>query len=284
MKLSEKELKEIHKKVLYPVVRVRTEKAGGTGLIIYSKPTPETKDLPEDEKEYETYVITCHHVIEDAIKFVKKWSSIAKREITVEDRQLVQVEVFKYEKLSRCIGGTTYQAEIVAWDKELDIAVLKLRTSEKFKYVAKLYPKGQEDKIYLGRPTIACGCSLGHEPLFTIGHLVAKHDVIENKEYWMNTANTIFGNSGGAVFLADTLEYIGVTARITALQLGFGVDVITWMGFFVPITSVYNFLDENFLMFIYDPNYTSTQCAEMRKKKEEEEQRKLYLPEDLGKS
>ena len=252
--LTEAQIKEIHKQVLYPVVRVRTEKAGGTGLIIYSKPTP------DDAEVYETYVVTCHHVVEDAIKFVEQWSSIAKRKITVEDRQLVQVEVFKYEHMSRCVGGTTYQAEIVAWNKQADIAVLKLHTSEKFKYVAKLYPKNKEKDIHLGRPVIACGCSLGHEPLFTLGNIVGKHDVIENKEYWMSTANTVFGNSGGAMFLADTYEYIGITARISAIQLGFGVDVITWMGFFVPITTIYEFFDENFLQFLYDSNYTSKQC------------------------
>ena len=267
------EIIKIHEEVLYPLVRVRTEKAGGSGLIIYSKPTPDNK------KVYETYVVTCQHVVDDAIKFVKKWSSIAQREITVEDRQLVQVEVFKYEKLSRCIGGTTYQAEIIAWDKQMDIAVLKIRSEEPFKYVAKIYPKGKSDEIKLGTPVMACGCSMGHEPLFTFGNLVSKHDMIENKEYWMSTANTIFGNSGGAVFLKDTHEYIGNTARITAIQLGFGVDVITWMGFFVPIDSIYEFFDENFLQFIYDPNYTSKQCEEMRRKKQEEEERKLLIPQ-----
>jgi len=274
MELTKKKLLEIHEKILYPTVRVRTEKAGGTGLIIYSKPVPETEG-------YETYVMTCHHVVEDAIKFVERWSSVAKRKVVVEDRQLVEVEAFKYEKHSRCIGGTTIRAEIVAWNKELDIAVLKLLTSEPFKYVATLYPKNKSDEILLGRPAIACGCSLGHEPLFTLGNIVAKHDRIENKEYWMNTANTIFGNSGGSIFLGDTYEYIGITARITAIQLGFGVDVITWMGFFIPIDSIYQMFDENFLQFIYDPNYTSTECAKLREEKMKEEERKLLLPPEM---
>ena len=272
MTLSKEKLEEIHKKILYPVVRVRTEKAGGTGIIIYSKPTP---DNPE---EYETYVLTCHHVIEDAISFVKVWSSIAKREITVEDRKKVYVESFIYEKLSKCVGGTTYQADIVAWDKPSDIAVLKVNTSRKFDYIAKLYPRGKEDDIKLGHPLVACGCSLGHEPIFTFGNLVSKHDIIENKEYWMTTANVIFGNSGGGVFLQDTCEYVGMTARVSGIQLGFGLNIVTWMGFFVPMERIYKFFDDNFLMFLYDPKYTSKQCEEMRKKKEEEEEKKLIIP------
>ena len=272
--MDEQKIVEIHENVLYPVVRVRTDKAGGTGLIIYSAKMPESE-------AYETYVVTCHHVVSDAIAFIKKWSAIAQREITVEDRALVQVEVFKYEKLSRCVGGTTYQAEIVAWDKQLDIAVLKIRAEEAFKHVAKLYPKGREADIKLGHPTIACGCSLGHEPFFNFGSLVAKHDIIENKEYWMSTSNVIFGNSGGPVFLGDTYEYIGNTARVSGIQLGFGLDIITWMGFFIPMSSIYEFFDTSFLQFLYDKQYTSKQCEELRKKKMEEEERKLLIPQTL---
>jgi len=274
------EIERIHYKVLYPTVRVRTEKSGGSGVIIYSHPKPSPKDKvrPKTGKRYETYVITCHHVIEDAIQFIKKWSSIAKREITVEDRQEVHVEVFEYEELSRCVGGTTYTAEIVAWDKTLDLAVLKLKTSKRFPYVAELYPKGKSDSIKLGTPMIACGCSLGHEPIFTFGNLVSKHDRIENQEYWMSTANVIFGNSGGAVFLLPSLQYIGNTARVTGIQMGFGVDIITWMGFFVPIDSIYKFFDDNFLEFLYNEKTTSYICEQRRKKKEEEEEKKLILP------
>jgi hypothetical protein len=64
VEMSQTKIEEIHHKIMYPVVRVRTEKAGGSGLIIYSKPTP------ENPKIFETYVITCHHVVEDAIQFV----------------------------------------------------------------------------------------------------------------------------------------------------------------------------------------------------------------------
>jgi len=167
-------------------------------------------------------VCTAFHVVEDAVKFVKKWSPIAQREITVEDRQLVQVEVFKYEKLSRCVGGTTYQAEIVAWDKELDYAVLKLRTEEKFDHVAKLYPRGKEADIKLGREVIAAGCSLGHEPLFTFGNLVSKHDMIENKEYWMCTANTIFGNC----LTADTFIMTNPDGVVSITQVPIGSHII----------------------------------------------------------
>lgn len=272
---TREEIVREHEDMIYPCVRVRYEKVGGSGLIIYSKP------VPEKGTKHETYVLTCHHVVDDAIKFIEKWSPLARRMIKDEDRAEVQVEVFEYEGVSRLVGGTTYQAEIMAWDKEMDIALLRIKTGKKFPYVAEMYPKGKEDEILLGTPTVAVGCSLGHEPIICYGNLTGKHDRIENKEYWLSTANTIFGNSGGAEFLRDTHEYVGITARVSGIQLGFSVDIITWMGFFVPITTVYNFLEEQIFQFVYDPSYTSKQCGELRKKKREEEERKLYLPPDM---
>lgn len=48
MDITVEKLKEIHKHVLYPVVRVMTEHAAGTGVVIYSAVTPDTKDKPEE--------------------------------------------------------------------------------------------------------------------------------------------------------------------------------------------------------------------------------------------
>jgi len=274
MKTIEEIVKE-HEDMIYPVVRVRYEKVGGSGLVIFSKPQS------ENNTKYETYVLTCHHVIDSAIKFIEKWSALAQRNIKVEERSEVQVELFQYEGISRLVGGTTYNAEIMAWDKECDIALLKVKSQRKFEHIAKLYPKDKEDDIFLGMETVAVGCSLGHEPVINFGTLTGKHDRIENRPYWMSTANTIFGNSGGAEFLKDTHEYIGITARVSGVNLGFSVDIITWMGFFVPITTIYKFLEEQIFQFIYDDNYTSQRCEEMRKRKREEEERKLYLPPEL---
>jgi hypothetical protein len=57
--------------------------------------------------------------------------------------------------------------------------------------------------------------------------------------------------------------------------MGFGVDVITWMGFFIPIDSIYGFLEEAVLNFIYDDKMDSKVCAELRKQKMEDEERKF---------
>ena len=32
---------QLHEKILYPVTRVRAEKAGGSGVLVYSQPNPQ---------------------------------------------------------------------------------------------------------------------------------------------------------------------------------------------------------------------------------------------------
>lgn len=275
-------LRKQHEDMIYPTVRVRAGKAGGSGLIVYSKPIP----LPEDTKyevgkvKHESYVMTCHHVVADAIKTVKKKHAFADRIIEVEVRELVQVEIFEYEDMSTIVGATQYNAEIVAWDKQFDLALLRLQTPRKMEYIARLYPKNKSDLIKIGMGTCSCGCSLGHEPILNKGLLMGKHDIIENEKYWLSTANTIFGNSGGSDFSEETHEYIGVTARISGYQLGFSVDIITWMGFIIPIDTIYDFWDNQLFMFIYDNKFNSVQCGKLREKRREEEEKKLLLPPD----
>ena len=83
----------------------------------------------------------------------------------------------------------------------------------------------------------------------------------------MVTAPSIFGNSGGATFLEETGEMIGVPARITVAALGFSADVITHMGFSITAERIYQFLDDQVFDFVYGSGRTSTECAEERKDK-----------------
>lgn len=254
-----------HKAILYPIVRVRTAKAGGSGTVIYSKPHPEQPD------EHETYILTCHHVVSEAIKIEKDWfDPVLKKKRAREVTAPVQVEVFRYARLSYVDSGATHRASIVAYDADHDLALLKLDSPFPVEHVAEFYPKGKEQEIKLFEPVWAAGCSLGHDPLCNQGFITYKPELIDGKEYWMSNAAVIFGNSGGAIFLERTLQLIGVPARVSVMQMGFGLDVNTWMNWFVPINRIYNFLDDNMLYFLYDNNYTSVECFKMLEEKREQ--------------
>ena len=268
-------LQDQHEKILYPVVRVRTHKAGGSGTVIYSKPKPNSAD------EYESFVLTCEHVVDDAIDTKKDWDGLLKKKIEKEFLEQVTVEIFDYVYLSKVNSSNSYKADIVAYDKYHDIAILKLDSPKKIEHVAQIIPKDKIKDIRLFMPTWTSGCSLGHEPFANPGFITYLSEMIDNKLYWMSNGASIFGNSGGAVFLADTGEQLGITARISAIQLGFGVDIITWMGFLVAPQRIYEFIDEQELKFIYDPADTFEKAMKRRERKEREAKLAMLSKPDI---
>jgi len=263
-----------HVEMLWPCVRVRSNKAGGSGTVIYSK--------PDEKGVYHTYVLTCEHVIDDLIEIKKGWDPIAKVERRMEFLGKPSVQLFYYEHLSRCRGSSgEHRATIVAYDKEGDIALLELEKREKpIEYVAHLFPEDKIEEIHVFDELYCVGAVMDHEPITTNGILSYMDEIIEGREYWMSTAQSIFGNSGGSVYRyspeRDRYEFLGMPARITVAIFGFAADAITHMGFFVPITRIYEFLKKNHYDFIYNPNKTYEQCLAERKRAEEE-RRKILL-------
>jgi S1-C subfamily serine protease len=252
-------LQDLHEKVLKTQVRVKTDKAGGSGTIIYSK--------PNKSGSYSTYILTCHHVIEDAITIKKEY------------RKAVTVEFFDYDNVKPGTRPINYSVDgdIVAYDKAHDMALIKLRTKKKVENVAKLYPKKPETGIKIGQKVWAVGAALLHDPILTQGIITHMGDEIDYKDYWMSNAQIIFGNSGGAIFLDETFEFIGIPSRIDIV--GWATPV-THLGYFSPIHRVYEFLDSQLFQFIYDDKYTEEECEAEREKlkKLEQERLKALLP------
>ena len=264
---QEKKYRDLHETFMYPIVRVRTAKAGGSGTIVYSKPLP-------GKDEYESYLITNNHVVDSAISQKKQWSGLLQRDVKKDVLEDVTVEQFFFEYGSWMPTTRGFNGEVVAYDKMMDIAIVRIKTVTKFDHVAKMFPKGAEkDGIRMFQAVYAVGAGLGHPPLQTQGQIAGNADKIDNYDYWLSTAPTIFGNSGGAVFLADTGEYIGIPSRLSVVPLGLGGSAITHMSYFIPITGIYDFIDDNMLQFLYDSEFTSDKCREMRKAKRDRDER-----------
>ena len=265
-------LEDKHEKMLYPTVRVRTDQAGGSGTVIYSKL------LPGEEKKYETYVLTNCHVISSNIKVEKKWSTLLKREVKTDILSECSVEFFNFEYGSWESGQSTYRSEIMSYDKDMDLALLRLKTERKIDHVATLFPKGQhKERLRMFMKLYAVGCGLGHPPLATQGNLTGFNDIIDNYPYFLSSAATIFGNSGGAVFLDETYEFIGVPSRVAVSISGFSSDAITHLSYFIPIMSIYKFIEDQVFTFIYDPNVTSKDCENKRKEKRERDEKMMAI-------
>lgn len=211
--------------------------------------------------------MTCSHVVEDAIGTKRDWDSLLKKKIEKEFLEQVSIEIFDYVYLSKVNSSNSYKADIIAYDHAHDIAILKLDSPKRIEFVASIIPKDKIGDVKLFTETWTSGCSLLHDPFANPGNVTYLTEMIDNKLYWMSNGASIFGNSGGAVFLAETGEQLGITARITNIQLGFGFDIITWMGFFVAPQRLYEFFDEQELRFLYDQSDTYAKAIERRKKK-----------------
>ena len=276
MAKASKEIIQKHEQMFYPTVRVRTKKAGGSGTVVYSK---------KHKDEVYTYVITNHHVIADSVHLEKKWDPVLKRKIDKEILDTVYVEFFRYNNYSHTVGSFAVEADIVAYSEVeggQDWALLRVRDKENTAdWVANMFPLDDLENVHIFDETYAVGASLGHPPVASNGMITYMDDEIEHYKYWMSSAPTIFGNSGGAVYrwsgTRKQYEYIGVPSRISIQPMGFSADAITHMGYFIPIERVYKLLEDNNYQFIYDESKTIEECKEARdgkkdSKKEEEDE------------
>ena len=265
MAKASKEIIQKHEQMFYPTVRVRTKKAGGSGTVVYSK---------EYEGEVYTYVITNHHVISDSVHLDKKWDPILKRKVDKEILDTVYVEFFRYNNYSHTVGSFAVEADIVAYSDVQggqDWALLRVRDKENTAdWVANMFPLDDIENVHIFDKTFAVGASLGHPPVASEGMITYMDDEIEHYKYWMSSAPTIFGNSGGAVYRWSSArkqyEYIGVPSRISIQPMGFSADAITHMGYFIPIDRVYKLLKENSYHFIYDKDVSFEDCENKRNK------------------
>ena len=252
------EIEDLHQKVLYPTVRVRAEEAGGSGVIFASI---------KNQDRYETYILTNHHVIEGAIKISEEWSPLERKEIKKETRATVEVEIFKYMHMSQATGTLLIQADIMEWNKQHDLAILKLRSDERIE-PAKLYPNGKENDLRIFMPVYVCGAGLGRPPFPTSGEISSLTDEIDNLPFWMLNAPAVFGNSGGGAFLASTKEFIGVPSRGAVTFIGWSPNAVYHMNYIIPITRIYKWLDETGWTCLVDPKAQSHEDW-LKAKKEE---------------
>ena len=112
-------VQEVHDKVLYPVVRVRTGNSGGSGVLIYSEPDP------DNEGRYINIALTCQHVVDSAIKIRDEFDPVLKQQRKSDYFEEVAIEVFDYDG-SKLISSNSTQADIIAYDKHHDLAAVRL--------------------------------------------------------------------------------------------------------------------------------------------------------------
>ena len=272
--LSLDEIKKLHQEIIYTAVRIRAGRASGSGTVIFSG--------KNKKQEFETYILTANHVIDELCKVKGQWDPMLGKDVKKELRKKCDVDIFRWEKISDATGATSIEADIVARDRLMDVALLKLRTAKEITPVAKIFTD-LLDEIKIGDEIIVCGATMGVPPLITKGTISLTNIEIDNYDYLLTTAPSYFGVSGGSTFRRDrennNYELIGMPARISVNMMGLSPDPIVFMGYSVRIDNILKFLSRNCYNFIFDPTHTIEEDAERKRRKIEAERRKRALDE-----
>ena len=69
--------------------------------------------------------------------------------------------------------------------------------------------------------------------------------------------------------LRETGEFIGIPAMLDVTALGFSVDPIPFLNYFIPISRIYNLLDGWERQYVYDSSQTYVGCEARRKEKQD---------------
>lgn len=231
-----------HEQMLYPVVMVRTPSGTGSGTVIYS--------VKREEGGVHSYVLTNFHVISDAVRVAEEWDPKAGKKVEKERREPVRVEFFDYNNWSRSIGTRTKLAEVVGYDRQADLAVLRLADREHVVApTAFLLP--EDAPVYLFDQVFAVGAGLGKPPFPTVGVVANLDQTIDGYPYMLASAPIIFGNSGGALFRRsaerERYELVGVPSRVSAAGYGAAVTHMAWS---IQTATIYAFLRANGLDFV----------------------------------
>jgi len=232
-----------HIEMLYPTVLVRVGTGSGSGTVIYS--------AQNEESEYESYVLTNWHVIQNYVKLTKVWNSDKKEHIETENRRPVNIDLWEYNNYSTSVGTIGRVANIVAYDKSRDLALLQVADTEReMPYVATLYPEDQDDGPWIFQTVYAVGAGLGKPPFPTMGLLSGYGRDQNGNALYLSSSPIIFGNSGGSLFVyspRNSYEMVGVPSMVSAYGWG---SVVSHMAWSRPISEIRIFLRANKFGFI----------------------------------
>lgn len=229
--------KQQHEEMLYPTVLVTTGtgRGSGSGTVIYSE---------MKAGEWQSYVLTNHHVVNNAISIQKIFDPGEQETKEVEMRRPVNIDIYEYNDYSTAIGTTGRTGNIVAYDKLRDLALIQIDDKERpVKYVGELYPE-DVDGPWIFQETFAVGSGLGAPPFPTVGLLSGYGKDKDGRALYLSSSPIIFGNSGGSLWVKSQRGYelIGVPSMVSAYGWG---NVVSHMGWSRPISEIRIFLREN---------------------------------------
>ena len=220
-----------------PTVQLAGEMTVGSGVLLKSQPIPGTDT-------FETLLITAWHVVRDI------------RADSGEKDPPIPVSIYTEG------GGVWYEtASLLEYNAELDTALLRLDTKQPVRYGAKLPTRKELEDLRIFDSIYAVGCPLGNDPIPTHGEIADTHHRVDGNTYWMISAPTYIGNSGGGIYHAQTGCLLGIFSKIYT-HGNLRPTVVPHMGLVTPLTQIYDWLErEGYAKLVSVEEPTGAQLA-----------------------
>lgn len=211
---------ELTRMMLLPTIQLNGDDTVGSGTIVFSGPNK------QHENRTETYALTSYHVVRNILSDTPSAKQdgfdvtvyLAGEDLIVKGRMIVS-------------------------DPKIDAALIQLETDRQLPNIANVLPRNETSEVRVWDPVCAVGCPLGNDPVPSKGQVSSLKNELNGANYWMVNAPTYFGNSGGGIYRADTLQLIGVFSKIYTHGNGQPV-VVPHMGLCTPMDLIYEWLSE----------------------------------------
>lgn len=216
--LVERDVERMWRELVAPVVQLAGDATVGSGVLLES--------IPDDDGEgWTTHLLTSWHVVRDIYGAPQR------------TQDPVPVTMFERNGATR-----RERALMVAYDVQLDIAVLELQSDERLAFGARLAPRSRLENVRVFDAIYAVGCPLGNDPIPTPGEIASTTHVVDGVRYWMLSAPTYIGNSGGGIFDARTHELVGIFSKIYTHGAARST-IVPHMGLATPMPVVYDWME-----------------------------------------
>jgi len=217
-------------RMIYPIVQLRGNGTVGSGVVVSSEMV--------DENLWATWIVTAYHVVEEV------------RDFALDDVVVNEIRFFDPE-IGR-LGSEVFRGVEIASLKDSDLSLVRVDRASPWPFIAESASEPVCMKLSVFDTVYAVGCPLGNQPLPTFGEISSQYKPVGDEIFWMVSAPTFFGNSGGGIFLSGKGQLVGISSMIYTYGKRSPM-VVPHMGLFVPLQTVRSWLRREGFAHLMDP-------------------------------
>jgi S1-C subfamily serine protease len=222
-------------RMIYPIVQLRGNGTVGSGVVVSSEMV--------DENLWATWIVTAYHVVEEV------------RDFALDDVVVNEIRFFDPE-IGR-LGSEVFRGLEIASLKDSDLSLVRVDRVSPWPFIAESASEPVCLKLSVFDTVYAVGCPLGNQPLPTFGEISSQYKPVGDEIFWMVSAPTFFGNSGGGIFLSGEGQLVGISSMIYTYGKRSPM-VVPHMGLFVPLQTVRSWLRREGFAHLMDPTAAVT--------------------------